>query len=556
MNLPLATGPPEASFFSDAPEENYAAETAASARKPLGQFFTPYVVARFMASWIRGAKPLKTVLDPAVGAGVFARALIEGEDSAAFDLVGCDVDPAVLAVADRTFAQHGRSDRIRLENRDYLTTAWSDRFDGIICNPPYLRFQDYPDREKLLRLFADRLGVALSGYTNIYTLFILKALSQLSDRGRAAFIVPSEFMGTGYGEVIKAHIIRSEALRCLIVFDSALRVFPSVATTTAILLFEAGGGQDNVVQLVECGSLVDLAGLSIAPSGSEETQARYVEGAASGATACMRADALLPQRKWRTYFPSNRRTTYRNVAPLSTFGRVSRGIATGSNAFFTMSKQKADALSLPSGVLIRCVTRSAQAPRTAFSRGDFDALEENGASVFVFDAQADPEDQHVREYVRSGEEAGVSDRYLTRSRSPWYAIEDRAPAPIWATVFSRGGVRVVRNFAMVRNLTCFHGLYVDPMFEDKTDLLFAYLLTDVARELLDDQKRQYGDGLDKFEPNDLNRANVIDVSTVSAADQAELLGFYARYATCEANGDDCSRELAALDDAFRSALAP
>ena len=62
---------------SNEPEKEYSQQTSIEHRKKFAQFFTPFPVATFMAKWIVGNKNLKTVLDPAFGLGVFARAIRE-----------------------------------------------------------------------------------------------------------------------------------------------------------------------------------------------------------------------------------------------------------------------------------------------------------------------------------------------------------------------------------------------------------------------------------------------------------------------------------------------
>ena len=46
--------------------------------------------------------------------------------------------------------------------------------------------------------------------------------------------------------------------------------------------------------------------------------------------------------------------------------------------------------------------------------------------------------------------------------------------------------------------------------------------------LLKQCKREYGGGLDKFEPNDLNNAKVLDISIISDSDINEVLDLYSK----------------------------
>jgi len=108
------------------------------------------------------------------------------------------------------------------------------------------------------------------------------------------------------------------------------------------------------------------------------------------------------------------------------------------------------------------------------------------------------------------------------------------PSPIWVSVFNRTGLRFVRNEANISNLTTFHCIYPRKLLFStvSTDLLFAYLLTDTARQIFEDNSREYGNGLQKFEPNDLNQGKMLDLSVLPPSSQAKIMELYQLYANC------------------------
>jgi adenine-specific DNA-methyltransferase len=123
---------------------------------------------------------------------------------------------------------------------------------------------------------------------------------------------------------------------------------------------------------------------------------------------------------------------------------------------------------------------------------------------------------------------------LTSSRKPWYSIENRKPAPILVTVFNREGVKFIRNETEAINLTTFHCVYPikDNLFtQDSCDFLFAYLISNVAQEIFEDNRREYGNGLKKFEPNDVNKALMMDINTVPDSIKNKILTLYREYRT-------------------------
>jgi len=503
-------------FFSDTPEREYAANISSEHVKSLGQFFTPFPIAQFMAKWITSNPQCNTILDPAVGLGVFFRAILKEADVTSYQLIGYDVDPQVLKKAKILF--QGYEDSIRLINRDYMFNDWNNRYDGIICNPPYKRFQNYKNRNEILAEFQSRLGLALSGLTNLHTLFLLKSVNQLSENGRAAYILPSEFLNADYGVFIKRNLITHKSLKYVIVFDFTENLFDNVITTSCILLFD-NSADIKAVEFIAVKSLDDLAYL--------ESQFPLYPNIKTSGKAVLYED-LDENIKWRAYYQKQNGSKYKNLVPLSTYGKIVRGIATGDNDYFTFNEQKKREFEIEDKYLLPCLTKANQASSYFFTKEDFEKLRVAGKNVYLLNI-TDVTSSAVRRYIQLGEKLGVHKKYLTSHRTPWYSIESRPSAPILVTVFNRNGLRFVRNEADVRNLTCFHCFYLDMFAMEKIDILMAYLITDVAREIFNDNRREYGDGLEKFEPNDLNNSKVIDLQAVSQNSAREILELFNCY---------------------------
>jgi adenine-specific DNA-methyltransferase len=529
-------------FFSNLAEETYTAITPNQHRKRLGQFFTPPPIAAFMAEWIAGNPTCRTILDPAVGLGILLRALLNRPTANRFELVGYDIDLLVLQQAQALFA-HCDQPQVQLLNKDYIFDDWHTRYDGIICNPPYLKFQQYKNRAASLEEFQQRLGMTLSGLTNIYTLFLLKSIHQLTNGGRAAYIVPQEFLNADYGTTIKRSILKSRTLRYVILFDSHTNVFSNALTTACILLF-ANDQHCESPTFIDAHSVAELAQIA-------QRLHDYPNARVTGKT--IPYARLDPDVKWRAYYQQRNSDRYKNVVPFAAYGNIVRGIATGHNDYFTFDRKKQHAYAIPDRFLLPCITKATHASAAFFTQADFAALVQNDKRVFLLDA-GDLTEPAVRRYIEQGEQLGVDTRYLTSHRKPWFAIENRPPAPILVLVFNRNGMRFVRNEAHVRNLTCFHSFYVNVRAPSQIDLLMAYLLTDVARELFNDHQREYGGGLKKFEPNDLNQANVIDLAIIDEHTGTTILRIYHEYRASVMQRQPGSNLLETLDTIFRRLL--
>ncbi len=431
----------------NAPEDNYTSSVSESHRKKFGQFFTPAAVAEFMAKWIVGNPTCQTILDPSVGLGIFFRAIDKIEPQNSYRFIGYDVDPKILIEAKCLFSKSNHLDT-ELKIKDYLFNDWNRKYDGIVCNPPYFKFQDYKNRTASLEEFQSRLSMNLSGFTNIYTMFILKSLNQLTANGRAAYIVPFEFLNSDYGTVVKKHLLESRTLRYVILFSSEANIFNNALTTSCILLF-ANDNKSETVTFINAQSVEELQDIV-------EQVSFYPN--IEGVGRSVHFSELNPDIKWRTYYEKSNGKTYKNLVTLSTYAKVVRGIATGDNDYFTFDEKKKADFRIKDKFLLPCLTKAIHAKTNFFSLAEYDTLRQNGNKIFLLDA-SDLTDKDVKQYVKYGESLEVNKKYLTSHRNPWHGIENRPPAPILVTVFNRNGLRFVRNEANIRNLTCFHAVY-------------------------------------------------------------------------------------------------
>ena len=469
-------------------------------RKKYAQFFTPKAISDFMASWVLAdGRRCKEVLDPAFGLGVFGDSLLGMNRNV--KVTGFDIDDCILSAAQENFSSMRES--VSIVKQDYLTSSWEKKYDGIICNPPYFKFHDY-DNAYYISDVNRRLDTRLNGFTNIYTLFLLKSIHQLKERGRLAYIIPSEFMNSDYGVEVKRTLVESNVLKHVVIVDFNECAFDDALTTASILLCEKNESVESVrfsvVKDVSClGSCLDEC-KSYKPS------------------------ELDVNVKWKQYYEPTNASKFRNLVPFNIFAKVTRGIATGANEYFTFNRAKSEAFNIPKGCLLPCICHVQDVRTAVFTEGDFRMLADANKNVYLFDGHAGEEDAWVKRYLELGRQHGYDKRYLTASRTPWYSIENRPAAPIWVSVFNRRGLRFVRNEANVRNLTTFHCVYTKGVVD--TDILFSYLLTSVAQQIFLDNSRQYGNGLVKFEPNDLNKGMVVDLSLLNKDEKGFVKSIY------------------------------
>lgn len=517
-------------------EDEYNQLTSIAHRKKYAQFFTPYPIADLMAKWILGNNLLKSVLDPAFGLGVFSRVILKYNQNVT--IKGFEIDENIFSKAVSYFTSYPN---VNITLKDYMFNDWSNKYDAIICNPPYFKFHDY-DNKSILTEISKRLSLKLSGFTNLYTLFLLKSVSQLNKNGRLAYIVPSEFLNSDYGTAIKENLIKSNYLRFIIVINFEENVFDEALTTACILLC-SNDNKVNGVKFINVNTLSDLD--TIKPIISEYPNA-------SGLGNFISNDQLDPKIKWRGYYQTRNSIQFNNLVPFSKYAKVVRGIATGSNEYFTFNNDKIKQYKIDKKYLLPCICKAIDVKGNIFTQHNFETLENNNRYTYLLNAK-NPMDENVKKYLQKGVEEGIDKKYLTSCRNPWYSLENRPPAPIWVSVFNRSGLKFIRNEANISNLTTFHCVYPNEstIFSNcNINLLFAYLLTNVAKLILQDNQREYGDGLKKFEPNDVNKGMVMDLDLIDDETQLKILKLYDTYRESEINNKPNNHIISAIENIF------
>jgi adenine-specific DNA-methyltransferase len=175
----------------------------------LGQFFTPPLIVDCMLTLVRNRG---RVLEPACGDGAFLRHFPGA--------MGIEVDPRCAAPG--------------AEVMNFVELPGDERFDTIIGNPPYVRYQDIsPGTRRLAR------GSVLDGRANLYMFFIEKCLRHLEPGGELIFITPRDFLKATAAVPLNRQLHAAGTITDFIDLGDA-RLFDAVTPNCAIWRFQKG----------------------------------------------------------------------------------------------------------------------------------------------------------------------------------------------------------------------------------------------------------------------------------------------------------------------------
>jgi adenine-specific DNA-methyltransferase len=486
------------------------------ARNRLGQFATPTALARDIVTYglelLPPAVPVR-FLDPAIGTGSFYSALLAAGAAPRTDAAeGYEVDPHYEAPSRVLWA--GKP--LGLHLADFTKTgppAEEQRFNLLICNPPYVRHHHLTNNEKvrLQSIARDAFGVHLAGLAGLYCYFLASSHSWMSAGGVAGWLIPSEFMDVNYGQAVKRYLLDKVTLLRIHRFDPNDVQFADALVSSAIVFFR------NEPLPAEHSVEFSFGGSLHAPKLSKRIP----------------ADVLRHEPKW-TRFPVNEKREAHKGATLRDFFHIKRGLVTGDNRFFILTSAQIEAHGLP-WQFFRPIL-----PSPRYLEGEEIMADHAGnpliePELFLLDcrlAEAEVEASYpaLWRYLESGK-PDVSERYLCKNRKPWYSQESRPPAPIICTYIGRSDSKSRKPFRFLLNhskataANVYLLLYPKPplagaLAEDPslTRKVWECLRAIEPRELLG-EGRVYGGGLHKLEPSELGNVKAASIEALLPAEQ-------------------------------------
>jgi adenine-specific DNA-methyltransferase len=183
-----------------------------NAHKSRGAFFTPLEISRFLVDWaIRSSTDC--VLEPSCGDAAFllpaaARLTSLGAATKQLDerLNGVELHSPSVAEAKERLRSGGFSANI-IEG-DFFDQEPQPRFDAVIGNPPYIRYQNFSGsvRAKSLRV-ALAHGVRLTSLASSWAAFTIHASEFLKDDGRLALVLPAELLSVNYASEVRRFLL-------------------------------------------------------------------------------------------------------------------------------------------------------------------------------------------------------------------------------------------------------------------------------------------------------------------------------------------------------------
>ena len=432
------------------------------------------------------------VLEPSAGDGAFARGFrdfaLRGQLRSSH-LTCIELDEAEAAKCREAMACYG----IAGETIADSFFAWADgnaeRFDAVVGNPPFVRYQSVTEQDRTLAEWLLRNeGPELHGVSNLWIPFVLLSLRRLKPGGAFALVLPSELLTTLSAGQIRRDLI----LRCA---DLQIDLYPRDAFPDIL--------QDVVI----------VSGMYHPPAQAERTATfcehtsgdvqRWKHTVTASGESWMRY--LLTEWEWEAFGRAKALSGFHSLKTVATVGVA---IVTGANDFFTVDDSVVEEFQLREWAR-PLLGRTADSLGIVYKAEDQEQARRQGRKCWLLDFSAGRPDPMLSplaaQYLQTGVERKLPDRYKCRIRSPWYRVPHIKAGTLMLSKRAHQHHRLLLNQPRVFTTDTIYRGEMTPAFANReADLVsgFHNSLTLLSAEL---EGRMYGGGVLELVPSELAR---------------------------------------------------
>lgn len=379
----------------------------ASAEKLRGAYYTPIEIAKFILQWGINGSSDSEILEPSCGDGVFLECI--NNEKMAFK--------KITAVEFET-EEANKARAINLENSyvwnddfHHFCLNTSDRYDLIVGNPPFIRYQYYDSDQQILadEIFK-RAGLKRTKLTNAWVTFVVGCSMLLKEQGKLGFVVPSELLQVKYAQQLRKFLETHFNKINIISFENL--VFEDIQQEVVLLLCEKNLSSEHLIEHIE---VADIKGLFQLDPKRLKFPTKKID---------------FHSDKWTYYFLDKNELNLlekircKSRSTIGSYADVEVGITTGSNDYFTVPQSIVNIYQL-NEYARPMVGRSVQVNSLCFTKADWQTNIESGAKamLLVFSPNAHViGNEGTKAYLASGESNKIHKGYKTSIRDQWYVI--------------------------------------------------------------------------------------------------------------------------------------
>lgn len=399
-----------------------------NSNKLRGGYYTPELLANFIVSKTVHSKKIR-ILEPSCGDGKIVISLAKrlhtlgiSKNQIHKHLLGIEIDTAEAAMARTNLGEFGVDDPKKIiKTSEFFSYCEKNlinkvSFGAVVGNPPFLRYQDFPDRIKKLafKLMSDK-GLKPIGHTNSWVPFLVISSLLLNENGLLAMIVPAQLFQVSYAAETRKFLSNYYQKLTILTFEKL--VFDDILQDIVVLLGERNNSKNKGIRVVEYRDINELKlnGNKTLEIWNDRNNLKPLDHTKDKWTQYfLNTDEILLIRRLREKFQDKICNEIMNV---------DIGVVTGRNKYFVLSKEEIEDRGLME-TSKRIVRSTSQLKGVRFSTIDLKKIKSDSPS-WLFKPSNSPfleYPQEIQKYIKEGEKNGISQGYKCRIRKKWYII--------------------------------------------------------------------------------------------------------------------------------------
>ena len=386
-------------------------------QKLRGGYYTPIDLANYVTSWVAQGEA-RSFLEPSCGDGVFVEALSRSGIRGA-SLTGFELFPEE---AEKARSRLGKSSiKARIKCQDFLVWAITQIaagercFDGVVGNPPFIRYQYLPEEAQLrAEAIFKLLSLPFTKHTNAWVPFILASVALMKPGGRLGMIVPAEIIHVAHAQPLRTYL--GSTCSRLLVIDPDEIWFEGTLQGAVILFAEkkrtsAPHGEGVGITRVRGKEFLRRDPNQLF-NHSPRINGKTVEGKWTRALLDHSERDLVEEL-----------SVHKDVHRFDEIAKVDVGIVTGANKFFLVGDDIVRNFGLAKHAH-PMFGRSEHCPGVIYDRRQhaMNARSGNPTNFIWLKGQLDQFNRRTAEYIELGRKQNLHSRYKCRVRSPWYTV--------------------------------------------------------------------------------------------------------------------------------------
>lgn len=491
----------------------------ATVEKLNGRYFTPKKIADFITDYVLDQNKEKLdLLEPSVGGGIFLESIKVSNLEKEAKVLSIEIDEEVTAKTSQNsdyflysswdrYKTDCNSERNKIIVNDDFYTAYKNglneqTFDGILGNPPYIRYQYLDELQKNEQiLILEQNGISPNRLINAWVSFVVASIGCMKGTSKIGLVLPSDLLQVKYAKELRSFLTK-KLNKCLIVTFNKL-VFEGIEQDVVLLLGEkinkSFSHQMKIIQLEDEYELenYDLNNIEFSEIDNNSD-------------------------KWTKYFLSREQVKLvdkiredKRFIVFSEIAKAEIGITTGNNGYFCLTRDVVDEYDIES-YCKPLLAKSSGLKGLWFTKEDWESSVDNNAKAYLLDLSSFDENEFpegLKKYIKYGEERGFDSTYKTRIRNRWYDVPS-----IWSPdIFYSRRIHYIPKIAgktsdlEAVNTDTLNRITLKKQANFKKLMIASY--TSVALLFTELEGRYYGGGVLEVLPSELSKVmlpNIFD----------------------------------------------